>query len=355
MEKLKFWYKNARPVSLPQSMMPALVAVFMAAQYEDFRWYLALLSVIGIALAHLCFNLFDDYFDYRNAEQGDRTALTRMGFRAMTVKCPPLQDGTVTPSTWLKACLLFGAAACLCGVPVVLIRGVSVLWVVAGVAFLGLFYSAPPLKLGYHGLGELIIGSIFGPGIFIGMSYAAAGELHSSQVLVSIAMGLLVVAILYVHSIMDYAADTKAGKRTLAWLVGCHATIPYPEKKSTREPTEKELESGIQRQYLTLAAILFLPYLLVAYAVLAGTLSNWYFLVFLTLPWSADLFMSMGQFRRNPGYVPPKKKWYGPFQHWDQIKEAGIDWFMLRWLLAQRINMIFSLLCIIAACLQLID
>ena len=353
MDRLKFWYKNARPVSLPQSMMPALVAVFMAAGYKDFRWYLALLSVIGIALAHLCFNLFDDYFDYRNAEQGDRTALTRMGFRAMTVKCPPLQDGTVTPKTWLKACLLFGAAACLCGLPVVLIRGVQVLWVVAGVAVLGLFYSAPPLKLGYHGLGELIIGSIFGPGIFIGMSLAAAGEFHSSEVLISCAVGLLVVAILYVHSIMDYAADVKAGKRTLAWLVGCHKTIPSPGKGSIPVPSRKELEDGTKRQYSTLAVILFVPYLLVLAAVLAQALSWWYLLVFLTLPWSADLFASMMQFRRDPGFVPKKKIWYGPFQNWEQMKRAGIDWFMLRWLLAQRISMIFSFLCILASCLRI--
>ena len=354
MNKLKFWYKNARPVSLPQSMMPALVAVFMAAKYEDFRWYLALLSVIGIALAHLCFNLFDDYFDFMNAEQGDRTALTRMGFRAMTVKCPPLQDGTVSPHTWLKVCLLFGAAACICGVPVVLIRGIRILWVVAGVAVLGLFYSAPPLKLGYHGLGELIIGSIFGPGIFIGMSLAAAGELHIPEVLFSCAMGLLVIAILYVHSIMDYAADTKAGKRTFAWLVGCHATIPKAGAGIINVPTEREVEAGVRRQYIALAVILFVPYLLVLATVIAGHLPYYYLLVFLVLPWSADLYLSMEKFRRDPLHVPPKKKWYGPFQHWDQIKEAGIDWFMLRWLLAQRINIFFSLLCIVASCLQLI-
>jgi len=335
-------------------MMPALVAVFMAAKYEDFKWYLALLSMVGIALAHLCFNLFDDYFDFKNAEQGDRTALTRMGFRAMTVKCPPLQDGTVSSRTWLKVCLLFGAAACICGVPVVLIRGIRILWVVAGVAVLGLFYSAPPLNLGYHGLGELVIGSIFGPGIFIGMSLAAAGELHSSEVLISCAMRLLVIAILYVHSIMDYAADTKAGKRTFAWLVGCHATIPQAGKRNVPSPSEREVKAGVRRQYIALAAILFVPYLLVLAAVLTVQLPVYYLLVFLALPWSADLYRSMEQFRRDPGYVPPKKKWYGPFQHWDKIREAGIDWFMLRWLLAQRINIFFSLMCILAACLQLI-
>jgi len=353
MNRIIFWYRNARPVSLPQSMMPALVSAFMAAGCADFRWYLALLSVIGIAFAHLSFNLFDDYFDFKNAEQGDRTALARAGFRAMTLKCPALQDGTVTPSQWLKACLVFGAAACIFGLPVVIIRGFSVIWVVLGVAVLGLFYSAPPLKLGYHGLGELVIGSIFGPGIFIGMSIGASGEIHSDQILMSCAMGLMVVAILYVHSIMDYAADAKAGKRTLAWLVGCHKTIP-DEKKADQEPaSEEELYSGINRQYITLAAVLFVPYILIAVELIAGLLPLYYVIVCLTLPWSLSLYNSMQEFRKDPGRVPEKKWWYGRFQNWEAIKAAKIDWFMLRWLLAQRISIIFSILCIIASVIRI--
>ena len=107
MSKVKFWFFNARPVSLPQSMMPALVAAFLATKYSDFKWYLALISLIGVAFTHLSLNLFDDFFDYRNAQQGDRSALAREGFRAQTVKCPYLQDGTVTPKQWLFVSCLF--------------------------------------------------------------------------------------------------------------------------------------------------------------------------------------------------------------------------------------------------------
>lgn len=355
MEKILFWYRNARPVSLPQSMMPALVAAFLSARYDDFKWYLALLSVIGIAFAHLSFNLFDDYFDFKNAQQGDRSALTRMGFRAMTVKCPPLQDGTVSPGKWFKVSCLFAGIACMFGLPVMLVRGPQVLWVVLAVGILGLFYSAPPLKLGYHGLGELVIGSVFGPGIFIGMCLAGAGEFHLPEVLLSCAAGLQVVAILYVHSIMDYAADTKAQKRTLAWLVGCHATIPDERSRKACVPSSKEIEAGVKRQYITLFIILFLPYVLLIICILSKALPFWYALSMLALPWSVSLYISMERFREDPFRVPEKKWWYGRFQHWDEIKKAGIDWFMLRWLLAQRINIIFSLLCIAASVIVIVQ
>lgn len=333
--------------------MPALVAAFLATKYTDFRWYLALLALIGIGFAHLSMNMFDDYFDFKNAEQGDRSALVREGFRAMTAKCPPLQDGTVSPKQWLLASCIYGLIACCFGVPILIIRGLPILWVVLAVAVIGLFYSAPPLKLGYHGMGELIIGLIFGPGVFIGMNLAAAGEFHASEIFVSCAMGLLVVAILYVHSIMDYAADTKAGKRTLAWLVGCHATIPKPGKE-TPPPTEEQVEAGRKRQYVVLALIIFLPYVLMILAVVLGFVQPYYIVSLLAFPWSLDLFRSMLAFKKDPFAPVEKKWWYGNFQMWEQIKENHLDWFMLRWLLAQRISIVFSILCILASIAEMI-
>ena len=310
--------------------MPALVAAFLATKYADFRWYLALIAVIGIGLAHLSMNLFDDYFDYKNAEQGDRSALAREGIRAMTAKCLPLQDGTVTPRQWLLVSCVFGAVACLFGVPIVIIRGISVLWVVLGVAVIGLFYSAPPLKLGYHGFGELIIGCIFGPGVFIGMSLSAAGEFHVSEVLLSVAMGLIVVNILYVHSIMDFAADRKAGKRTLAWLVGCHALIPKQNSvvndssATGQKPTGAEMRAGQTRQYVTLALITFIPYVLVVVSVFLSVVQPYYVVSLLALPWSVELFLSMLAFKKDPLAPVRKKWWYGRFQMWEQIKEHNL-------------------------------
>jgi len=324
MKKIKFWFFNARPVSLPQSLMPALVAVFLATKYSGFKWYLSLLCLLGVGFAHLSFNLFDDYFDFHNAEQGDRSALERQGIRAMTVKCLALQDGTVSPKQWLLVSCIFGAVACMFGLPVLIIRGINVLIVVLIVAVLGIFYSAPPLKLGYHGLGEIIIGCIFGPLIGIGISIGSSGEFHISEVLVSIAWGLLVVNILYVHSIMDFAADQKAGKKTLAWLVGSY-------------------------KYAVLGIINFLPYALIIFGFIAKFLSPFYLISIFAFPWTFDLFKSMLAFKKDPNSKVIKKNWYGNFIEWDRIVENHLDWFMLRWYLAQKIDTVFCLLCILAA------
>ena len=81
---------------------------------------------------------------------------------------------------------------------------------------MGISYSGKPLRLGYYGYGELLIGLMFGPLLMIGVQYAACGVLDGRIVLVGIAVGLLVTNILYSHSVLDAQADAQMEKLTLA-------------------------------------------------------------------------------------------------------------------------------------------
>ena len=40
--------------------------------------------------------------------------------------------------------------------------------------------------------------------------------------------------------------------------------------------------------------------------------------------------------------------WMGPMENWDRIKEQGVEWFYIRWLLARNITMFFSLILCVA-------
>ena len=55
--------------------------------------------------------------------------------------------------------------------------------------FLGVFYSAPPLKLAYRGLGEPVIGLIFGPLLMLGVYYSACGDMDASVLWISLPFG----------------------------------------------------------------------------------------------------------------------------------------------------------------------
>ena len=87
MNTLKFWIKNARDIALPQSILPALLAVSMAAVHPDFSWWPALVALFGVVCAHLGFNLADDYFDYRHNDVEARKKVTAEGFRTHMEKC----------------------------------------------------------------------------------------------------------------------------------------------------------------------------------------------------------------------------------------------------------------------------
>lgn len=177
-------------------------------------------AVLGVACAHLAMNLTDDYFDYKVDMLGDRDKVIRQGFRAMLVKYPYLTDGSETLKSTARAIATFTLVAlCCCGViladrqetPVFAPMG---LWwigvIVLCCAFFGVFYSAPPVKLAYRGLGEPVIGIIFGPLVMMGVYYASCGQMDLSVALTSIPVGLLVMNILLTHSFIEMAGEERA-------------------------------------------------------------------------------------------------------------------------------------------------
>lgn len=323
---LKTWFKNARSVSLMQSGMPALLAVVMAADQSGFGLWQALLAVVGVMSAHLGMNLADDYFDYKADMHSDRDRVIRKGFRAMSVKYSYLIDGSVTPDGLLRAILSFGGIAVACGGVVFISRSLSggfvgpngswwILAIATIACLLGWFYSAPPLKLAYRGLGEIVIGVIFGPLLMTGVYYSACGMVSVDVVMVSIPVGLLVLNILFTHSFIERESDAASNKMTLARLLGSNT-------------------ANMAAAYL----INFLPYLIVVVSVLLGDMSVWYLLVLVMVPNSVWLCRSLSAFNRGETGVPQKPQWWlGPMGNWDQVRGRGIDWFLMRWLAARNI------------------
>jgi len=328
MKKIKFWLRNARAGSLVQSLMPAVVAVVFSVFQPRFSLFLAVLAVVGVACAHLTFNLVDDYFDYRSHETGYRDMLARAGFRAYTAKCPYITEGKATLQDLKKAIFVFAGITLGCGAVIFFFRGWSVLVIAAITAFLGVFYSGAPLRLSYHGLGEPVIGVIFGPLNVMGVSLASCGVLCGECLLAGVIFGLLVTNILYCHSVLDYEADQSVNKKTFAGLFSTG-------------------ESRLSCSFI----LIFASYGMIAAAVLLGRYSAWYLIVFLSLPYAVDLFRSMKRFQEDPKAPVVWKKWYGNAgMDWSQTQAAGLDWFLQRWLLARNLVAVIAV-CLMAGCI----
>ena len=320
MNTLKFWIKNARDIALPQSILPALLAVSMAAVHPDFSWWPALVALFGVVCAHLGFNLADDYFDYRHNDVEARKKVTAEGFRTHMEKCHYIESGEATPKELLMAMCAFLAVAGVAGGVVWWFRGWPVAVLTLAGLLLGISYSGKPLELGYHGLGELVIGVMFGPLLMIGMQFAACGVFDDKIVWVSAAVGLLVTNIVYSHAVLDLKADTQAGKMTFARLLRTRgAMLSF---------------SGLFN---------LLPFAILIVGVAVGQLHWAYLSVLPLLPMGIYLIYSLAA-HLNDKTIPFEPRWWmGPMGNFELYRRHNMDWFLIRWLVARNLVTFFCL------------
>jgi len=313
-------------IALPQSMLPAILAVCMASQNEGFSLLLGLLAVVGVMAGHLSINLFDDYFDYKVKKSDYRMQLEHQGMRARISKCTYLTSGEATLKQLLTACFAFGAIALAIGFVIYLYRGHVILLLGAITGIIGVSYSGAPLRLSYRGLGEIVIGIVFGPLLMVGVFYAACGVFDGSVLFVSVPVGMLVANIVYSHAIMDYEPDKLVGKMTFAVL--------------------------LKNKHAMLYCLLFLlvsTFIILVSGVIKGFLSVYYLFSLLTIPMAVSLFRLMVEFVRDPNRRFTPRFWMGPMGNWKRMQEIGVDWFMIRWLLARNLLSFFCIILMIAS------
>ena len=312
-------------------MLPALTAVALSYSRTDgaqFSWVAAAASLFGVMLLHLGMNLLDDWFDYKKGSAQAREQVANEGFRGRMIKYPYLTSGEATPKQLLGAVGVFLALAAVMGAVVLLVRGWMILGWVAATLILGVSYSGGPLKLGFRGLGELVIFLMFGPMMMTGVYYAITGDVTPKIAWLSASVGLLVTNIVYTHSVLDAVPDQKMGKFTMAHLMGSDKGM-------------MALSGGLN----------VLPYILVVAGVILGQLHPAYLAVLIVLPLSIWLYKSLYSFVLHIEVPIEPKWWMGPMGDFDRFRKAGLDWFILRWLVARNVVQFF---CLIAAVVSLI-
>ena len=172
---------------------------------------LFLLINLYSVMVHFATNLANDYFDhFQGADSGESIGGSRM-----------LQAGLITIGE-LRAALLFlylGSFTLAVGY-----MTVAGMWVlspfVALSIFSSIFYTAPPIRYGYHGLGEIFAGLNMGPVMVLGTYWIMTGHPSWEAVLISVPIGIMVAGILYYQSIPDMATDEAVGKMTITVRLG---------------------------------------------------------------------------------------------------------------------------------------
>jgi 1,4-dihydroxy-2-naphthoate octaprenyltransferase len=304
--------------------LPALTALFLSIHSENFVWWLAVLAVLGVAAGHLGLNLFDDYFDTKKKKQTYREELVHTGMRARIGKTPYLTSGQATEKQlFIVSCIFCGIALIIGGV-IFWFRGINIAYLAAITAVIGIQYSAPTLRLSYRGMGEFVICIVFGCLNMIGVGFASCGEFSTELFLLSLPVGLLVMDIVYIHSILDFFPDKEVGKRTLAVLL-----------------------NNQKAMLVLLFFVIFVPFLSILIGIWLKICGIKYLSLFLLLPMAITLYKMMIDFVKRPEKQFTPKFWLGPFNQWKLIKEYKLEWFMVRWLTARNLISFFCLIIII--------
>lgn len=336
MSKLKFWMDNARKISLPQSAIPCITAIVLSIGQDGFFWPIAIPVFLGVCAAHLGMNLADDYFDYRKGIPNNEirsTLIAQGSVRARMEKCVYIVNGSATEKDLFKAMWCFLGFAGLMGLIAVvcqfIVNGAAaalavIMYAVIGL-ILGLQYSGKPLQLGYHGLGELVIGLMFGPLNMLGVHAALTGQMFSPDMfLLSIGVGCMVTNIVYVHSVMETSADKQLGKFTFAHLLGSKTA-----------------------QVTAIGIFAIVPFICLLANIIWFDWTPWFLMTAVTIPMSIFLIISTHKFVHNIPQDDKPKWWMGPMGDWDSYVKGGMDWFLIRWLLARNIDTFFCLIVII--------
>ncbi|MCL2756476.1 MAG: prenyltransferase [Coriobacteriia bacterium] len=333
----KFWFRASRNQALGQSLTPYIVGVLFAVAawiynpdvvFNPFGLLCGLLGFVGVGAAHTGVNLLDDYFDYKKGAVAAREALIDGGFRARLLKCAYIESGEATAEETRNVGWMFISFALLCGA-IILVLGILFLgydWrylavFVALGLLLGVMYAGPPLRLSYHGFGEIVVGIVFGALIAIPAYYVCTARIDASIVWASIPCGLLTMNIVNTHAIMDFESDKAAKRTTFVVLLGSKMAGFWVD-----------------------IVLLVVAYGCIIAGVLLGALPLTSLLVLITLPVAIGFLRLVRLYVTHPEQDETPKWWMGGFKQWDLYKQYGIEWFMLRWALARNLLIQFVLI-----------
>ncbi|MEF8789047.1 MAG: 1,4-dihydroxy-2-naphthoate polyprenyltransferase [Haloarculaceae archaeon] len=219
------WLMAARPQTLPAGAAPVVAGTGLAVNQGVFTPLPALFALLGALLLQVGTNFANDYYDaVKGADTEDREGFTRV-----------TAGGLIPAASVRRAMYLTYGAAVLVGVYLVYVGGLPIVVVgLSGIAA-GVLYTGGPYPYGYRGLGDLFVFVYFGlvavTGTYYVQAVAAApvgpfplsvppGTVPLAAVVASLPAAGLSTAILVVNNLRDRETDRRAGKRTLAVMLG---------------------------------------------------------------------------------------------------------------------------------------
>lgn len=284
----------------------AFIGILLALSHGAINSGLAFLCVLGLMLAHATNNLINDYTDtIRGVDQGNYFR-TEYGTHV-------LEHGLMSKQTLMLYIVITGALAIACGLAIIAIRGLDVVWLMLSGSFFVLFYTWPLKK---YSLGEIAVLLVWGPLMVGGSYFVASGYWSNSAALIGTLYALGPTTVIFGKHIDKLEMDKSKEIYSLPVLLG--------------EPLARKIAQLMMVSPFIVAAYLFSENIL-GYGVL--------FLV-ITLP---VVIRTMTIFANNRPEVMPEgfreevwPLWYAPhaFQYTKRFSLAFLLMLLTDYLLA---------------------
>jgi 1,4-dihydroxy-2-naphthoate octaprenyltransferase len=254
---IKKWIKAIRAPFFTASAIPVLVGTALAWNMTGrFSLYKFLLVLVGVPLFNAGTNLANDYYDHKTGNDDINIHITPFSGGSRVI-----QDGLVPSKHMLIGSFLFFGLGSVIGLYLNAVTpGNLILYLGIFGLSSGFLYTATPVLIGYRGVGELLVGLNLGTLAIIGSFYVQAHSLSWSAFWISLPIGFLVAAILYINQFPDYEADKAVNKK--------HLVVRLGKKR------------GVYGYYLLISA----TYLVIAGSVIFKMVTPFALVSFLTLP-----------------------------------------------------------------------
>jgi len=196
------------------STVPVLLGTALALCHTGrWHWPLFLWTLAATVLIHAGANVANDYFDHLSGNDEANVDFVRPftgGSRMIQKKLLSPREVLVLALSCLGAGSIIGLYLAVRTGPFILLMG--------SIGVIGaFFYTAPPVALVSHGVGELIIGLNFGILPVVGAYFVQTGRFRLDVALLSLPVAFLIAAVLFINQFQDYEADKAVGKRN--WVV----------------------------------------------------------------------------------------------------------------------------------------
>ena len=218
-DPMQEWLRLSRPEFHTVGIFPLLLGAALGhAQGGIVSWPALILAVLATVLIMLVTYWTGEVYDYE--VDALSATLERNRFSGGTLV---LQSGGPPPQRVLAAAWLAAALALFIGLWLAFGMGYGAALFVAGAlgAIMGFFYSTPPFRWAYRGLGEIFIAIAYGwlP-VAVGV-YITTRTWHWPLVLLFGApVAISIFMVILINEFPDYPADRQVGKRNLVVRLG---------------------------------------------------------------------------------------------------------------------------------------